>query len=132
MVQAVPQEVGACATAMSVKYPKERAPRPRSTLLVVRLHNIKDDRDPVLVVGANKSLVCVGCVSTDHTVAFDGGLTGLVGDVLGQDNLASRLERFVCILGDRTAWLLVTAAGTAVVVGSFDVLDGRGCAHVAA
>ena len=62
LVQLIPQVVGTRSPSMPVIHPEEGAARPVSRLLELRLNDVQDDRDAVLVVVADDALMRVGCI----------------------------------------------------------------------
>ena len=64
---------------MPVIHSEEGAAGPVSRLLELRLNDVQDDRDAVLVVVADDALMRVGCIGSYHAVALAGELSRLVG-----------------------------------------------------
>ncbi len=70
LVQIVSQKISAGGPSVPVEDPEERALRPVLFLSRVRLENVEDDGDPVLVVVPNDAFVRVGCVRSDQPVSL--------------------------------------------------------------
>lgn len=97
---------------MAIEDAEKRAPGPALEIfLAFRLHYVQNDRNSIFVVIADKALVRVGCVRSDHSVAFHGGFRRLVWDVLGKDDLAGWLQWFVGVLTERASKSLLAGAG---------------------
>ena len=94
-MQIVPQELGAGTAAVAVVDAEERAGRPGLVLPVLRLHDVEDDGDPVLVVIANQPLVGVGGVGPHDAVALVAALGRLV---VGDDDAGPWSEGQSCCL----------------------------------
>jgi len=78
----VPEKVGAVAAPVSIENPEKGAPRPLGAGFVFGLHHIKNDADSVFVVVSDQTLIGIGCVSPDHTVALSTRLRRLVWNAL--------------------------------------------------
>lgn len=75
----VPEVVGTGRAAMAVINPKEGAPWPVSSLFEFGLDDVQDDRDPILVVVSDDTLMGVCRVGGDHAVSLAGVFGRLVG-----------------------------------------------------
>lgn len=53
---------------MTVENAKEGAFGPVIAFLTRRFHNVKNDRDSVLVVVSNYTLICVRCIARDYPI----------------------------------------------------------------
>lgn len=95
---------------------------------VFGLHHIKDNADSVFVVVSDQTLIGVGCVSPDHTVALSTRLRRLVWNALWENDLTGWLQGLIRILRQWASWLLRLAITD--VVANFYVICGRSRPHV--
>jgi len=70
VVQVVSQKLRANRPAMAVVNPKERAFRPVLVYSVLWLDDIQDNADTVFIIVPDETLVCVGSICSDYSVAF--------------------------------------------------------------
>ncbi len=70
MVQVVAKKLSTSTAAVTVIDPEERAGWPRFVLAVLRLDDVEDDGDSVLVVVAHQSLVRIRCVGPYNSVSL--------------------------------------------------------------
>lgn len=75
---------------MTVINTKERTFGPYFVLAMLWLHYVEDDADTIFIVVSHKSLVRVGRVSSDYSIAFEAALSRLV---IRNDDPRSWLER---------------------------------------
>ena len=76
----VTKVVRACRSAMAIKDTKEADlwPFDLQILLALRLQDVQDDRDPILIIVTDNALVCIGCIRFNYTTFFLRGLSRLV------------------------------------------------------
>ena len=129
LMKIVSQKVCALTATMAVVDAKEGADGPRRVLSLergvshqilpaLRLRYVQNDGDAVLIVVPDQSLMSIGCVSPDHSIPAHRCLARLVGQVLGQQDLAGRLEGVVGILGEWTACFVRQAILSDAIIGA--------------
>lgn len=78
LVQLVSEEIGALGAPVAVVNGKKGTPRPWVRLLELGLNHVQNNRDSVLIVVSNHTLVSVGCVRGYHSVPFARKFRGVV------------------------------------------------------
>lgn len=89
-MQIVSKELSAGTASMTIIDTEERTSRPRLMLAVLWLDDVEDDRDSILVVVTHQSLVCIGSIGSNDSIAFVAALSGLV---IRDDNACSWRQR---------------------------------------
>ena len=79
LVQLVSEEIGALSTPVTVVNGEKGTPRPEVKLLELWLNDIQNNRDSVLIVVSNHTLVSVGCVRGHHPVLFARKFSWVIG-----------------------------------------------------
>ena len=80
IVQVVSQVVSACCTTMAIKDAKEAdlGPLNIQILFALRLQNVENNGDSVLIIITNDTLISIGSVRFDNATLFLAGLRRLV------------------------------------------------------
>ena len=90
VMQVVPQELSTCVASMAIVDAEEGTLRPVFVLSVFGLHDVQDDADAILIVVPHQSLIGVGCISPNYSVALHAALSGFV---VRDDDSSARLQR---------------------------------------
>lgn len=93
VVQVVTEVVRARCSAMTVEDTEEAdlGPIHCQVLFAFRLEDIENNRDSILIIVPNNTLIRVCCVAFDHATLLLGGLSGLV--ILEEEGLGIQHRR---------------------------------------
>ena len=97
-MQLVPEEVSACSSSMAVINSEEGAPWPLIDLFEFRLDDVQDDRNSILIVIPDDSLMCVGRVAADDPVLLASELGRMIRLNIPLDLLLLHLHVFLLLL----------------------------------
>lgn len=97
-MELVPQEVGASCAPVSIVYSKEAAPRPLIDLLELRLDNIENDADSILIIIPDNSLMRIGGIAAHHAILLTCELRGVVAIDIPLDLLLLHLYVLLLLL----------------------------------